>query len=68
MGILDTLKHKAEQLMGGAKEKAGDVTGNESLADSGKADQAKGEAKEATTEFKDKATGTAKDAKDKFTE
>lgn len=64
MSIFDRFKSKAEQLVGDAKEKIGDLTGNEELADSGKTDQLTGEAKEAGHELKDKAAGAVEDPKD----
>ncbi|MGH3516975.1 MAG: CsbD family protein [Haloechinothrix sp.] len=68
MSIFDKVRDKAEQLLRGAKEKVGEDTGNERLADSGKADQFSGEAKEAAHDAKDKITGSAKDAKDDLTD
>jgi hypothetical protein len=39
MGVFDKVKDKAEQLIGEAKEKIGQLTGNESLENAGKRDQ-----------------------------
>ena len=51
MGILDKAKakdkDKAERLIGEAKEKIGQMTGNENLENAGKRDQLTGETKEA---------------------
>jgi len=66
MSLFDKAKDKAEQVVGTAKEKLGDKTGNEDLRNSGKADQTKGEVKEAGHDLRDKATGAVQDAKDKF--
>jgi uncharacterized protein YjbJ (UPF0337 family) len=64
MGILDKAKDKAEQLIGEAKEKIGQMTGNESLENAGKRDQLSGEAKEAGHDLRDKAAGVVEDVKD----
>jgi uncharacterized protein YjbJ (UPF0337 family) len=66
MSLFDKAKDKAEQAIGSAKEKLGDKTGNDDLQNSGKADQTKGEVKEAGHDLRDKATGAVQDAKDKF--
>jgi uncharacterized protein YjbJ (UPF0337 family) len=66
MGILDKVKDKAEQLIGEAKEKIGQITGNESLEDAGKRDQLSGEIKEAGHDLRDKAAGAIDDARDKI--
>ncbi|WP_216213334.1 CsbD family protein [Amycolatopsis aidingensis] len=66
MSLFDKAKDKAEQAVGSAKEKLGELTGNEELADSGKADQTSGEVKEAGHELKDKAAGAVQDVKDRF--
>jgi uncharacterized protein YjbJ (UPF0337 family) len=62
MGLLDKVKDKAEQLLGDAKEKFGQMTGNESIENSGKRDQLSGEIKEAGHDLRDKAAGTVHDA------
>lgn len=61
MSIMD----KVKQLVGGAKEKVGDVTSNDRMADSGKSDQFSGEARDAAGEQRDKASGAMEDMKDK---
>ncbi|MQA63525.1 MAG: CsbD family protein [Actinophytocola sp.] len=62
MSILD----KVKQMVGGAKEKIGDATGNDDLADSGSAEQLEAEATEAGGDLKDKASGAMEDGKDKL--
>ena len=59
----DELKGKAKQGMGGVKEKAGHVTGNEKMQSRGKADQMEGKAQEGYG----KAKGKAHEMKDKVT-
>ena len=66
MSIFDKAKDKAQQAVGTAKEKLGEATGNEDLRESGKADQTKGEVKEAGHDLRDRAEGAVQDAKDKF--
>jgi uncharacterized protein YjbJ (UPF0337 family) len=68
MGILDKARDKAEQLIGEAKEKIGQMTGNESLEDAGKRDQLSGEAKEAGHNLRDKVAGAVHDVKDKLSD
>lgn len=65
MGI-DDLKNSAEDAKGHIKEGAGKMTGDQSLEDEGKLDQAKATAKKAGESVKD-AAGEAVDAvKDVF--
>jgi uncharacterized protein YjbJ (UPF0337 family) len=64
MGIFDKVKDKAEQFIGEAKEKIGQMTGNENLENAGKRDQLSGEAKEAGHDLRDKAAGAVSDVKD----
>jgi uncharacterized protein YjbJ (UPF0337 family) len=66
MSFLDKAKDKAEQLVGDAKEKIGELTGNDSLRAEGQGEQAAGHVKEAGHDLKDKAAGAAEDVKDKF--
>jgi uncharacterized protein YjbJ (UPF0337 family) len=68
MGVFDKAKDKAEQLVGGAKEKTGRATDNEDLENAGKRDQTAGEAKEAGHDLRDKAAGAYQDAKDKLSD
>ncbi|MFJ8043383.1 CsbD family protein [Kitasatospora sp. NPDC096147] len=51
----DKFKHKAEEAVGAAKEKTGQVTGNERLEAEGRGDQAESQAKQTVDELKDKA-------------
>jgi len=66
MSFMDKAKDKAEQLIGAAKEKVGDLTGNESLKVEGQAEQASGHVQEAAHDLGDKASGTVDDLKGKF--
>ncbi|HVK21472.1 MAG TPA: CsbD family protein [Actinokineospora sp.] len=68
MSIFDKVKDKAEQLIGDAKEKIGEMTGNESLANSGRADQVEGEVKEVAHDVQDKAEEAAQGVRDKAEE
>lgn len=47
MSIFGKVRHKAEQVVGGIKEKSGEAVGNQELADRGKARRGLGKAKEA---------------------
>jgi uncharacterized protein YjbJ (UPF0337 family) len=66
MGVFDKVKDKAEQLIGEAKEKIGQLTGNESIENAGKRDQLSGEAKETAHGLRDKAAGAVEDARDRL--
>lgn len=66
MGVMDKVKHQAQQLAGKAKETAGQATGNDEMRNAGKRDQVEGDAKEKGQEFKDKAEGAVQDAQEKF--
>ena len=66
MGVFDKAKDKAEQAMGAAKEKLGEKTDNEDLANSGRADQTEGEVKETGHDLRDRAEGAVHEVKDKF--
>jgi len=68
MSIFDKVKDKAEQLIGEAKEKIGQMTGNESIENAGKRDQLSGEVREAGHDLRDKAAGAVDDVKDKFSD
>jgi uncharacterized protein YjbJ (UPF0337 family) len=61
MSALDKAKNKAQELAGQAKEKAGQVIGDEDLQAEGRADQAEAGLKNAGQKIKD-ALGDAKDA------
>jgi uncharacterized protein YjbJ (UPF0337 family) len=68
VGILDKAMDKAEQLIGEAKEKLGQLTGNEKLENAGKRDQLAGEAKETVHDVRDEAAGVIDDARDKLSD
>ena len=53
MALDDKISNKAEELKGQAKEKVGQVTGNEQMEAEGKVDQAKGNLKQAGEKIKD---------------
>jgi uncharacterized protein YjbJ (UPF0337 family) len=53
MSAIDKIQNKAQDLVGQAKEKLGDVTGNEDLQAEGLADQAKADVKDAGEAVKD---------------
>ena len=53
MGAFDKIKNKAEDVSGEAKEKLGQVTGDESLEAEGKKDQTKSSLKDAGESIKD---------------
>jgi uncharacterized protein YjbJ (UPF0337 family) len=57
----DNIKHKAEEGLGAAKEKFGDVTDDEELQAEGAADQTKANFKQAGDKVKD-AADNVKDA------
>jgi uncharacterized protein YjbJ (UPF0337 family) len=53
MSIFRKLAHKAEAMKGGAKKRAGRVTGSRRLRAEGRSDQAKGNLKQAGAKVKD---------------
>jgi uncharacterized protein YjbJ (UPF0337 family) len=53
MGTFDKLKDKAQAMEGEGKKKLGDATDNEQLQAEGKADQVKGDLKQAGEKVKD---------------
>ena len=53
MGLDDKLKNATQEWTGGAKEKVGDVTGDESLQAEGKKDETVGNIKQAGEKVKD---------------
>jgi uncharacterized protein YjbJ (UPF0337 family) len=53
MSITKKIAHKAEAVKGGAKKAAGRVTGNRRLRAEGRADQIKGNTKQAGAKLKD---------------
>ncbi|HEX7303183.1 CsbD family protein [Lentzea sp.] len=57
MSLSDKFSNKAEELGGKAKETAGEVTGDEQLANEGRADQAKAAVKDGVEKVKDAVGG-----------
>ncbi|QGU03079.1 CsbD-like protein [Corynebacterium kalinowskii] len=57
---MSDFKNKFDEVSGKAKEAAGEATNNESLANEGRADQAKAEIKDAVKETGDKILGAFK--------
>jgi uncharacterized protein YjbJ (UPF0337 family) len=53
MSIFRKLAHKAEAMKGGAKKRAGHVTGSRRLRAEGRSDQVKGNLKQAGAKVKD---------------
>ena len=53
MGLSDKISNKTDELKGQAKEKTGEVTGNEDQQAEGKADQAVADVKQAGEKIKD---------------
>jgi len=53
MSFLDKAKDKAEELIGKGKQGVGEATDNEELKNEGKADEAKGDLKQAGEKVKD---------------
>lgn len=68
MGGFDKAKDKAEQLIGSAKEKLGDATDDESMANKGRAEELKGKAKEGWHDLQEKGDDKLHDAKEKLTD
>ena len=56
MSALDNLKNKAEEAVGGIKEKVGAATDNHDLEAEGKKDQASANVKDAGSKIKDALT------------
>ncbi|GGL24671.1 CsbD family protein [Planomonospora parontospora] len=54
-----------DQMRGKAKEAAGKMTGNDSMANKGRAEQSKGKAKETAKKAKETARETARDVTDR---
>ena len=61
MSFVDKARNKLDEAAGAAKEKIGQVTGNEDLEARGEADQAKADTKQAGEHVKD-AAGDVRDA------
>ena len=53
MGLDDKIKNKTQETTGGAKEKVGDLTGDESMQAEGKKDETMGNLKQAGEKVKD---------------
>ncbi|HSF27222.1 MAG TPA: CsbD family protein [Actinomycetes bacterium] len=53
MGAEDKLQNKADEMAGKAKEKVGEMTGNESMEKEGKKDETKANVKQAGEKIKD---------------
>jgi len=53
MGNDEKISNKTDSVVGKAKEKVGDVTGNESMESEGKKDQSKADLKQAGEKVKD---------------
>jgi uncharacterized protein YjbJ (UPF0337 family) len=53
VGLTDKLNNKADELKGEGKQKLGDATDNEQLQAEGKADEVKGDLKQAGEKVKD---------------
>jgi uncharacterized protein YjbJ (UPF0337 family) len=68
MGGFDKAKDKKDQLVGRAKEKIGDATDNESLANEGRAQELKGKAKEEWHDLQEKGDEKLHDAKEHLTD
>ena len=68
MGGFDKAKDKAEQLIGSAKEKLGDATDDESMANKGRAEELKGKAKEEWHDLQEKGDDKLHDAKESLTD
>ncbi|MEU5155973.1 CsbD family protein [Glycomyces sp. NPDC021274] len=68
MGGFDKAKDKAEQLIGSAKEKLGDATDNEKLANEGRGEELKGKAKEEWHDLSEKGDDKLHDAKERLTD
>ncbi|ANZ39605.1 hypothetical protein BBK82_29730 [Lentzea guizhouensis] len=66
MSLSDKIGNKAEDLGGKAKETAGEAVGDEQLADSGRADQAKAALKDGVEKVKDAVGGLVDDVAKKF--
>jgi len=60
----DEIKGKAEQIKGAAKEKIGQVTGDEELEAEGTVDRATGQVREKVGEAKDKVKRAVDELKD----
>jgi uncharacterized protein YjbJ (UPF0337 family) len=62
----DELRGKADQIKGGLKKGAGDLSGDERLRDEGEADEAAGQVEEAVGKGRRKIGNAIKDVGDKL--
>jgi uncharacterized protein YjbJ (UPF0337 family) len=62
----ETIRNKAEELKGQAKEKFGDLTDNKDLQAEGAFEQAKAQAKQAAHDAKEHIKDAADDVRDRF--
>ncbi len=53
MGDTDKIDNKTQEIAGGAKEKIGDLTGDDAMKSEGQADQTEGNLKQAGEKIKD---------------
>ncbi|MDQ6938122.1 MAG: CsbD family protein [Actinomycetota bacterium] len=53
MSFIDKAKDKGQEVMGKTKQQTGEVTGDEDLKNEGRADEAKGDLKQAGEKVKD---------------
>lgn len=60
MSFVDKAKHKAEEIIGGVKEKIGELTGDRYLQAQGQADQVSGNVKQAGDSVGDAASDIGK--------
>lgn len=67
MSTGDKIKNKAQEMVGKAKEKLGDATGNKKLKREGKADQTEAGMKQTGEKVKDGAVGAKEAVKDTVT-
>jgi uncharacterized protein YjbJ (UPF0337 family) len=67
VSVFEKAKAEAESLVGKAKQAIGKVTDNQSLTNTGRRQEASGEAKKQVQDVKARATEAARAAKDKLT-
>jgi uncharacterized protein YjbJ (UPF0337 family) len=66
MSVMNRAKSRARQLVGSAKERIGQVTGNRRLSASGRRERMTGSVRETTNEVRDWAATAARDARRRF--
>jgi uncharacterized protein YjbJ (UPF0337 family) len=66
MSVLERAKSRSRQLVGTAKQRLGQNTGNRRLASSGRRDRMVGNVRETTNEVRDWAATAARDARRRF--